>query len=374
MIAPFGFAAPGQIIFGRGECVKAPTLAAKMGVHAFVVHGARLRHAESLLLDLNMKATPFCCPKEPDLPLLELALKAARAASADCVIAIGGGAAMDLGKAVAGLLPSERDPMDHLEVVGRGLPLCRSPFPFMAIPTTSGTGAEMTKNAVIGLPEHKRKVSLRDAGMIADVALIDPALTDATPRGVTLASGLDAITQVIEPFLCNRATPLTDALCRDAIPRGLSALRRLMRDEDKGARDDLAMTSMAGGLALANSGLGVVHGLAGVIGGHVPGAAHGAICGALLGPSLCANAKALPPDGEIAARVAWILAEMDSHLGISDIAVWAREMGLPGLSDLGLDPDYFAQIATEAYTSSSMKANPVPLPHSTLMDILSHSI
>ncbi|MEM8538420.1 MAG: iron-containing alcohol dehydrogenase, partial [Pseudomonadota bacterium] len=263
----FGFASPERILFGRGVFAKAAELTEGWGDHAFVVHGASPRHALTFLATCQTETTLFACPKEPDLALLHTALNMAREVKATHVVAIGGGAAIDLGKAVAGLLHADTDPMEHLEVVGKGQPLARAPARFMAIPTTAGTGAEVTKNAVIGLPEHRRKVSLRDPQMVADVALIDPALTDRTPKHITLACGLDAISQVIEPYVSSRANPMTDALCRDAIPRGLRALVQLMQQEDKGARDNLALTSLYGGLALANSGLGAVHGLAGVIGG-----------------------------------------------------------------------------------------------------------
>jgi alcohol dehydrogenase class IV len=185
----------------------------------------------------------------------------------DWVAALGGGAAIDLGKALAALIPAPDGPMEHLEVVGKGLPLKVPPLPFIAIPTTAGTGAEVTRNAVIGLPDHGRKVSLRDERMVARVAIVDPALTDGCPRGVTLASGLDAVTQVIEPFVSVKATPYTDALARPAIATGMAALMRLMQGEDPEARDRLAWVSLCGGLALSNGGLGAVHGFAGVIGG-----------------------------------------------------------------------------------------------------------
>jgi hypothetical protein len=166
--------------------------------------------------------------------------------------------------------------MDHLEVVGRGLPLTEAPLPFIAIPTTAGTGSEATKNAVIGLHDQGRKVSLRDDRMLARLAIVDPALTDGTPWAVTLASGLDAVTQVIEPFVSVKATPYTDAISAPAISAGLMALQRLRQGEDQDARDALAWVSLSGGLALANAGLGAVHGLAGVIGGLCP-APHGAV-------------------------------------------------------------------------------------------------
>lgn len=370
MIAPFGLTAPARILFGRGEAQKAPDLARNLGSRLFVVHGATPRHAAPLLAALDLPWDSFACPKEPDLDLLLAALERARAARADCIIAIGGGAAIDLGKAVAALLPGGGDPLDHLEVVGKGQPLAARPLPFMAIPTTAGTGAEVTKNAVIGVPSHGRKVSLRDARMIADIAIVDPALTDGTPRAVSLASGLDAITQVIEPYISARANPVTDALCRDAIPRGMRALARLMREDDPGARDDMALCSMIGGLALSNAGLGAVHGLAGVIGGRVPGAAHGAICGALLPHILTLNLAALDRQHPSARRIAEIRVSMTEAIGTVDLAAWARRHGLPGLRDMGLDPAQFPDIAAAAQGASSMAANPVRLSDEMLVRAL----
>ncbi len=373
MIAPFGLTAPARILFGRGEFAKAADLAASLGAHAFVVHGATPRHAQSLLDAPDLETTAFACPKEPDLSLLETALDAARRAGATHVVAIGGGAAIDLGKAVAGLLNATSQPLDHLEVIGKGQPLATPPAPFMAIPTTAGTGAEATRNAVIGVPDHARKVSLRDPAMLADIALVDPALTDNTPKPVTLASGLDAITQVIEPYVSSRANPLTDALCRAAIPRGLRAIRKLMEGENPDARDDMAFVSLTGGIALANAGLGAVHGLAGVIGGRIPTAPHGAVCGALLPATLAANLAALPKENPKARRIAEIRVSASEALGTADIAAWSRHHGLPTLAQMGIAPADHAAIATDAQASSSMAANPVKLPTELLQRILAAS-
>ncbi|MDN5569093.1 MAG: iron-containing alcohol dehydrogenase, partial [Paracoccus sp. (in: a-proteobacteria)] len=231
--------------------------------------------------------------------------------------------------------------------------------------------------AVIGVPEHARKVSLRDPHMLPCLAIVDPALMDGCPRGVTLASGLDAITQVIEPFVCTRANPLTDALCRDAIPRGMTALMRLMQAEDPAARDDMAWVSLSGGLALANAGLGAVHGLAGPLGG-LTGAAHGAICGALLPHVLLANRRAVR-DAELAARLDQVGAWIGAAFGEPDagveraaglLAAWARDAGLPGLTAQGIDAGAQMQAATAAASSSSMKANPATLDADDLRAIM----
>ncbi|CUH69148.1 Ethanolamine utilization protein EutG [Thalassovita autumnalis] len=374
-MSPFDFASAGRIRFGRGVIAEAPEAIAALGRRVFLVQGASARHGGALipaLSALGVQVVPFTCAKEPDLPLLNAAISEAQAAGVDCVVALGGGAAIDLGKAVAALIPAPGGAMDHLEVVGKGQPLTADPLPFVAIPTTAGTGAEVTKNAVITVPEHARKVSLRDARMLADLALVDPGLTDNTPKAVTLASGLDAVTQVIEPYLSARANPLTDALCRAAIPRGLSALRQLMQDEDPAARDDLAFTSLCGGLALANAGLGAVHGLAGVIGGVAPTAPHGAICGALLSHVLTANREACADQPDLLGRFDEVQDWIDGSLTErrSTLEQWSAQHGLPGLAAMGVSPETFAAIADAAAASSSMKANPVALPSDVLEQVL----
>ena len=375
MIAPFQLLLPGRILFGRGEAAKTAGLAAGFGPRVLVVHGRDAARAAWLLADLNRAGCgvhALICAKEPDLPMLEAALAKARVFAPDVVIGLGGGAVLDLAKALAGLIPATGKVLDHLEGAGQGLPLIQNPLPFVAVPTTSGTGAEATKNAVIDVPAQRRKVSLRDDRMMARLAIVDPALTDGCPRGVTLSSGLDALTQVIEPYLCNRANPATDALVRAAIPMALAALPALMQGEDAGARDAMAWVSLSGGLALANAGLGAVHGLAGVIGG-VTGAAHGAICGTLLPFVIAANRAAMPA-GPVAER----LAEVDAMLstafgggpGTEALHRWSRRNGLPGLAALGLDAKDHGSVAAAAAGASSMKANPVVLPEAVLQAIL----
>jgi alcohol dehydrogenase class IV len=364
-VIPFGITAPGRILFGRGEAAKAPALIRAFGRRVLIVHGASGRHAPWLsgqIAALEGESLGLPCPDEPTLDLLEHALHLARAFRPDVVAALGGGAVLDLGKALAALIPAPLRPIEHLEVVGKGLPLTADPLPFVAIPTTAGTGAEVTRNAVIGLPDHGRKVSLRDDRMVARIAIVDPALTDLCPRGVTLASGLDAVTQVIEPYLSCKATPYTDALAWPAIGAGLEALVELMAREDAAARDRIAWVSLCGGLALANAGLGAVHGLAGVIGG-MTGAAHGALCGALLGPVLAANRDATA--GKARARIDKVcacLAEVlgcDAALAPAALQDWSRRAGLPGLATLGVTEAMHGEIAKAALTSSSMKGNPV---------------
>lgn len=375
-MTPFGITAPGRILFGRGEAAKAPGLIRAYGSRGIVVHGANPARAAWLVDALGSQTLALPCAGEPTLADLEAALTAARAHHPDWVVALGGGAALDLGKALAGLIPAPEGAMEHLEVVGKGLPLQADPLPFIALPTTAGTGAEVTKNAVIGLPDLGRKVSLRDDRMVARLAIVDPALTDGCPKAVTLASGLDAVTQVIEPYVSVKATPYTDALSRPAIGPGMAALMRLMQGEDQDARDRLAWVSLCGGLSLANAGLGAVHGFAGVIGG-MTGAAHGAICGALLGPVLAANREATT--GAARMRLEEVCQVLAGALGSTATEApaalqgWARAEGLPGLAALGVTEAQHADIVAAAKTASSMKGNPVPLTDQALRAVLERS-
>lgn len=366
MPQPFAFATATEILFGRGQAAQAAARVAALGRRVLLVHGRDPGRSAALARDLaaaGCSVATFAVPHEPDIALIAAGVRAG--AGVQVVVAMGGGAVIDAGKALAACLTMTRPLMDYLEVVGRGLPLDHPPLPFVAIPTTAGTGAEVTRNAVIGVPEARRKVSLRDARMLPALAIVDPALTDGCPRAVTLASGLDAITQVIEPYVSTRANPLTDALCRDAIPTGLAALIRLMDAEDAQARDAMAWTSLCGGLALANAGLGAVHGLAGPLGG-LTGVAHGAICGALLPAVLRANRAAVADPARLDQVAGWIGAAFgepgaDMARATALLGDWSRGCGLPGLSALGIDTAACDAAAEAAAASSSMKANPAVL-------------
>ncbi|NHQ75199.1 iron-containing alcohol dehydrogenase [Roseovarius gahaiensis] len=372
----FGFLTAGDIRFGRGAAQDAAGAVLGYGRNVLLVVGGNADRSTWLRTALGQAGagvTLFSCRSEPDVALIEQGVAAARAAKAQVVVALGGGAVIDAGKAIAALVPATRPLVDHLEVVGQGLPLDHAPLPFVALPTTAGTGAEVTKNAVIGVPTAGRKVSLRDNRMLADLAIIDPALTDDAPCLVTLASGLDAITQVIEPYICRKANPLTDALCRDAIPRGLVALKALMQGETPNARDEMAWVSLCGGLALANAGLGAVHGLAGPIGG-LTGAPHGAVCGRLLPFVLQRNAQGAT--GELATRLAeirgWIAQafECAPDEATQALADWSARSGLPGLAEMGVHSGDYATLAEAALAASSMKGNPVELSQADLIAVL----
>ena len=362
-IAPFGFATAGRIRFGRGVASEAVDAARAYGRKVLLLRGGSVAWVDDLargLTEAGCDVTELRGSGEPSVEDVRAAVAAGR--GADVVLGVGGGAVIDLAKAAAALIPSSCDVMDHLEVVGAGRPLEADPLPMIAMPTTAGTGAEVTKNAVITVPEVGRKVSLRDDRMLPRLALVDPALTDNAPRDVTLGSGFDALVQVIEPYLSSRANPFTDALCRAAIPQGIAALQRLAKGEDAAARDAMAYVSLSGGLALANAGLGAVHGLAGVIGGRF-GAPHGLICGRLLGPVLAANADALGPSERMAQVRTWLaegfdLPDAGAFYALSELL---DDWGLDRLGRwIPADADV-TETARDAAASSSMRANPCVL-------------
>ncbi|MFW2588073.1 iron-containing alcohol dehydrogenase [Sagittula sp. SSi028] len=361
---------PRRTLTGRGsrarviDCITG-------GGPAVVVRGASARWADDLVADLRALGRDvqvITGQGEPSLPALVTHLQDLRPLRPETVVAVGGGSVIDLGKALAALLPATGDPLDHLEVVGQGLPLTTDPLFYIAVPTTSGTGAEATKNAVIDVPEHRRKVSLRDARMLPDVAVLDGALTDGTPWPVTLACGMDALTQLIEPYLSSRAMPETDAICAAAIGPTMHALMTLSRGEDAQARDTLLAAAHLSGIALANAGLGAVHGLAGVIGGQT-GAPHGAICARLLPAVLRANRHACQQAGLSVARFddvdRWVTAVCTGDTAADALTGFLS--GAP-LAQMGAMED--ATVADMAASSSSMKGNPVSLPPAILQEIL----
>jgi alcohol dehydrogenase class IV len=267
----FEFATAGRVLVGAGRSADLPALLATCGTRALVCTGASPdRHAD-LLAGLGMPAAVFPVAGEPTVDLVRAAVAAAREHGADAVVSIGGGSVIDTGKAAAMLLGNGGDPLDYLEVIGAGRAITRPSAPFIAVPTTAGTGAEVTANAVLASPAHRVKASMRARTMIPWAALVDPLLTVSCPPSVTAASGMDALTQCLEPFVSPMANPLTDAVAREGIRRAAAGLRRAYADgTNLGARADMSVASVAGGMALANAKLGAVHGLAGVIGGATP--------------------------------------------------------------------------------------------------------
>ena len=371
----FEFATAGRIVAGPGRAAELPGVLAGLGSRVLVCTGADPARHASLLAGLGLPAAVFPVAGEPTAELARAGVAAAREHGADVVAAIGGGSVIDLGKAVAMLLANGGDPLDYLEVVGSGRKITRPAVPCVAVPTTAGTGAEVTANAVLAVPEHHLKASLRSPLMIPRVAVVDPQLTVSCPPPVTAASGLDALTQCLEPFVSVRATPLTDGLAREGLRRAATGLRAAHADgADLAARKDMAMCALLGGMALANAKLGAVHGLAGVIGGtaDVP---HGMACAALLAPVIEANVRTLrtaAPGSSALDRYAEAAQLLTGKPGasIEDGLTWIGEtltlLGVPGLAAFGLGHGQAADIAAAAMTSSSMEGNPVPLSQDEL--------
>jgi len=379
----FEFATAGRIMAGAGRAAELPGVLAGLGSRVLVCTGANPARHASLLAGLGLPAAMFPVAGEPTAGLARAGVAAAREHGADVIAAIGGGSVIDLGKAVAMLLANGGDPLDYLEVVGSAQKITRAAVPCVAVPTTAGTGAEVTANAVLAVPEHRLKASLRSPLMIPRVALVDPLLTASCPPPVTAASGLDALTQCLEPFVSVRATPLTDGLAREGLRRAAAGLRAAHADGgDLAARTDMAMCALLGGMALANAKLGAVHGLAGVIGGtaDVP---HGMACAALLAPVIEANVRALrsrTPGSPALGRYAEVAQLLTGEPGasIQDGLAWIGEtialLGVPGLGAFGLGPGQADAIAAKAMTSSSMQGNPVPLSHDELTAVLKEAL
>jgi alcohol dehydrogenase class IV len=320
---------------------------------------------------------------EPTIDMAQAATTLARHAAAHVVLAIGGGSVLDTGKVVAALLTNEGDLSDYLEVVCKGRPLQNPAAPCIAVPTTAGTGAEVTYNAVLGVPDQRVKVSIRSPLMLPRWAIVDPLLTHSMPPALTASTGLDALTQLIEAFVSNKANPLTDGVCREGLQRAGRSLQRAFEDgSDANAREDMSLASLFSGMALANAKLGAVHGFAGPLGG-MTNAPHGVICGKLLPHVMKANVQALQnrvPDSPTLARfdeVARILTGR-STAGASDAVVWIRELcttlGLPGLRRYGLSENDFPAVAAKAKNASSMKGNPIELSDEDLINILRQAI
>ena len=268
-------------------------------------------------------------------------------------------------------------------MVGAGKPLEMPSVPYLAIPTTAGTGAEVTRNAVLAVPEQGVKVSLRSPFLLPRLALVDPELTLSLPPEVTASTGMDALTQVLEPFVCNAPTPLTDALCRDGLSRVGSALpQAYRRGSDLAARQEMSLVSLYGGLALANARLGAVHGLAAPLGGLLS-APHGAICARLLPLVMRANLAALrarQPDSPAlaryteAARLLTVDPTARPEEGIAFVEELCRDLSIRPLGEFGLQPAHFPTLVQQAQLSSSMKGNPLPLTDEEIAGILAEAI
>jgi alcohol dehydrogenase class IV len=386
MMVQFDFATAGRIIFRAGAVQECRKVLPEFGKRAALITGTGSAQPDiviSILRELGMDWEQIAVAGEPTIDFIQSAVARTREAQCDFVVAIGGGSVLDSGKALGALLANPGEVLDYLEVVGKNQPLRQPGLPCVAIPTTAGTGSEVTRNAVLALPEQQVKVSLRSAWMLPRVALVDPELTYSMPPALTASTGMDALIQVFEPFVSPRANAMTDLFCREGMARAARSLLTAYTDgQNAAAREDMAFASLLGGLALANAGLGAVHGFAAPLGGMFA-APHGAICAALFPAVTLVNIRALrqrQPDNPVLERyreAARILTGQPAA-GVDDaprvIQEMVAAMRIPGLGSYGLDSAAIATIVERAAQASSMKANPIALTGAELVEILERSL
>ena len=377
------FSTANRIIFGAGELSSlGKIISGQYGKRVLIIKGKQYPDPGALFEiceDAKVEWNYFNVEQEPNIEIINRAVELGREEKCEFVIGFGGGSVIDTGKAAAALLNNRGSLLDYLEVVGEGKPLRNPSKPYIAIPTTAGTGSEVTRNAVISVPDKQAKVSMRNAYLLPEIAIVDPELTYGVPKTITAVTGMDAFTQVIEPYVSKYSNPIVDMFCKDAIPKGASYLMRAWEDgNDHEARENIAWVSLMGGIALANAKLGAVHGLAGPIGGmfHVP---HGSICAALLPSVMLVNAEALASRGNDPEKLSrfeeisrWVTGRENASIieGIEWIGSLCKSMKIPQLSELGIKKEDFPAIIAKSKKSSSMKGNPIQLTEQETENIL----
>jgi alcohol dehydrogenase class IV len=390
LVVSFSFRTAPEILFGAGTVDQAPLLAARFGKRCLLVTGKHSLHRSGQLARLEESlrrdgaiAIHYVVDGEPDLDIVDACARIARENHCDVVLAVGGGSVLDAAKAAAALATNEGLAIDYVEAVGKGRTIEKQPLPFIAVPTTAGSGSEVTKNAVLRVPELRVKRSIRSDSMIPRIAIIDPALIASAPRSVAASSGLDALTHLIEAYLSKGAQPMTDALVIPGIAMAYRALWALAEDRtNPETHDSMALAALWGGIALANAGLGAVHGLVAPLGGFclVP---HGAGCGCLLPATFAANVHALrarAPSSPALARadhVARILlgdeqSEKSPEHAARELERLRRALDVPPLSIYGVSEADFAGIIAGS-RAGSMRNNPIELTDAELESILRQS-
>lgn len=386
MALKFEFATAGRILFGDGSANQLGGLARSYGDRALVMTGGGAVNSAVVFDSFQRDAIAvetWQIFNEPTVDDVREAARFALKSRCSLVVGIGGGSVMDAAKAVAAMMTNPGDPLDYLEVIGKGKAITNPAAPMIAIPTTAGTGSEVTRNAVLTSPSHRVKVSMRSPWMLPRIAIVDPEMTYSLPPDVTAASGMDALTQVLEPFVSSRANPLVDGLCRTGLMRVGKALRRAYHDgQDQLAREDMSLVSLSGGMALANAGLGAVHGFAGPIGGAFS-APHGAVCAALLAPVTAANIRALQdrqPENPVLQKYqeAVRLLTGNGAASLEDGIQWMRdlqqELHIPSLNRYGIQDQDLDGLVEKSAAASSMKTNPIQLTNDEMREILAEAL
>lgn len=382
----FDFTTAGRIIFGPGTRKEVSALASRMGRCALVVGGRSRDRTAGLIKGLNargMDVVTFAVDREPTMEIILEGLTLARAESCDLVIGMGGGSVIDAGKAISALLTNPGELLEYLEVIGGSQSIPNQPAPYIAIPTTAGTGTEVTRNAVIISREHNVKVSMRSDMMLPRLVVADPELTYSLPPHITASTGLDALTQLVEAFVSVKANPFTDGLCREGLARAARSLNAAYAEGgNKAAREDMMLASLFSGLALANAGLGAVHGFAAPLGGMFD-APHGVICARLLPIVMDVNIRALAgrdPGSPVLACYGEIARTLtgdpgaDAQQGVAWVEKTCAAMHIPALSSIGLTEEHIPSLVEKAARASSMKGNPVGLTVQELETIARRSL
>jgi len=384
----YDFLVPQRIVFGWGRRREVGALAASLGRRALVVYGSRTLASSGTVAEIagllrasgvEPAATELIAhePEVGDVDRIAAVFRAHRGGAGDLVLAVGGGAAIDLAKAVAAMVTNDQSATvrDYLEGVGRGLELVHAPLPVLAMPTTAGTGTEATKNAVISCYDPPFKKSIRDQRLIPRIALIDPELTVSVPPSITAASGMDAITQLLESYLSRKSQPIPQALARQGLRMAIPAIVEAVRDgASRPAREQMAHAALLSGMALANSGLGMAHGVAAALGVHarVP---HGAACALMLPVALRVNRAVCQED---LTRLAHLLfgkgpstsPDEAADTLIGEIESLCEEVGVPRrLSEVGVRAEQIPAVV-QSSRGSSMSGNPRDISDEELTRIL----
>lgn len=379
----FQFSTASEIIFGIGAFSKVSEILRPLGSRIMVVtgkRGDRLIDFREEFFDFEWVEV-FAVMGEPTVSRIEEGIALARQMNCDAVLGVGGGSALDAAKAIAAMVPQEGRLIDYLEVIGKGKKLIRRPLPVVAVPTTAGTGSEVTKNAVIKSEEHHVKVSLRSNQMYPSVALIDPELTLSMPPELTAVTGFDAFTHLLESFVSGQSNSFVDQFCREGLRLIASSLENaFLNGRDLKAREDMSLASLMGGMALANAKLGAIHGFAGPLGGMLD-APHGAVCASLTPAVMRVNISELRKNrdrGHLAryeevARILTGSPDVSAEDGISWVEGLSTLFNIPSLGELGLHHSDFDTLVEKARLSSSMKGNPVELNPHVLMSVLEQS-
>ena len=382
----FQLTVPTDIRFGAGRASEIPDALAGLGAsRVLVVTGRSPSRADGVraaLTEADISSMVFQVAAEPSIERVRTAVELLAETGCDAVLGFGGGSALDVAKAAAVLATSGKDPLEHLEVIGAGRPLESPGLPCVAVPTTAGTGSEVTRNSV--LSGGGVKASLRSPLLLPRVALVDPDLLVGVPRPTVAASGMDALSQLIEPLLSQRANPFTDALAREGIRRSARSLRRAYQEgmEDAGVREDLALASLFSGMCLANSGLGAVHGLAAAAGARLS-APHGAVCAAVLAAAMEINLQALhdrAPEHPALHRMVELATVLTGRpeAAPEDAIAWLQDLTaaltIPGLARYGLDEAGIEAVVAAAQKASSMRGNPIELRDEEVREIVARSL